>query len=1014
MTYLNVTEVESGLAGLAGAYPAFTELITLPNATYESRTCHALRIGTGSAASKDGVFIIGGVHAREWGSCEICLNFAADLLEAYTSGTDLVYGGKSFTAAQIKALVEGLNLYVFPLVNPDGRHQSQTAVSYWRRNRNPADSGGNPDCVGVDINRNYDFLWDFPNLFDPASYVGSYTTNDPCQLEGNTPGSGTYHGSAPFSEAETKNVRWLLDTYPRIKYFVDIHSYSQLILHMWGDDNNQSSDPAMNFMNSAYNAVRGVDGDAAYKEYVPPDDLAAATGMANRMHDAIQAVRNKNYTVEQSYSLYPTSGASDDYVYSRHFVEPGKDKVYGFVIEWGTEFQPTWTEMENIILDITAGLIEFCLAAPCQGGLITVNLDTPALNFNDVPEGETTVRAAVFSVNSCAPVTLQITGGPTVITGPPGTSFGTPLGASVTLGVAATMDARYAQVWISYTGTNAGDTATGTVTIHCQETGDDWIIPLTADTIHRPTAAVMLVFDISNSMNFPSGFGVELPARKDVLKYSAQPFVDLVHEDDALGIVNFDQDAHDVMPVTPAGPPVFGLGRVTAKGFIQAYTPNPAGWTSIGDGVELSHTRLAPVTGYDIKATIVFTDGEENRPKFLADVTDINERVYAIGLGTADELNPAALTTLTNGTGGYLLLTGALSADRFFQLSKYFLQILAGVKNSDIVVDPESRLLPGQEHRIPFYLNEADIVSEVILLTPAPSVFQFALKAPNGEMVTPGGAGAIPGLNFYTANNAAFYRMTLPVPIGAAGAGAGEWNVVLTMDKAYFKRYLASLEKFPELQKSVATHGVRYALTVHAYSSLRLRASLSQNSFEPGGTLALRVVLTEHGLPLGTSAKVTAELTRPDNTATLLTLAETEPGIFGTSISAMLSGCYRFRVKGQGVSLRGLPFTREQEVTGAVWKGGDNPSPSGKDDPYDPKERLCQLLACLFSQKVISPELEKRLTELGLNLDGLRRCMKEFCADPLSKMLEERLPSLTATLSPEILELLAKIVKEQG
>jgi murein tripeptide amidase MpaA len=137
MTYLNVTEVESGLAGLARAYRALTERIPLPHATYEGRTSHALGIGAGSAAKKDGVLIIGGVHAREWGSCEICLNFAADLLEAYTRKTGLVYGGKSFNAKQIKALVEGWNLYVFPLVNPDGRHYSQTVDNWWRKNRQP-------------------------------------------------------------------------------------------------------------------------------------------------------------------------------------------------------------------------------------------------------------------------------------------------------------------------------------------------------------------------------------------------------------------------------------------------------------------------------------------------------------------------------------------------------------------------------------------------------------------------------------------------------------------------------------------------------------------------------------------------------------------------------------------------------------------------------------------------------------------------------------------------------------
>jgi len=37
----------------------------------------------------------------------------------------------------------------------------------WRRNRNPANSSGNAACIGVDINRNYDFLFDFATAFSP-------------------------------------------------------------------------------------------------------------------------------------------------------------------------------------------------------------------------------------------------------------------------------------------------------------------------------------------------------------------------------------------------------------------------------------------------------------------------------------------------------------------------------------------------------------------------------------------------------------------------------------------------------------------------------------------------------------------------------------------------------------------------------------------------------------------------------------------------------------------------------
>ena len=49
------------------------------------------------------------------------------------------------------------------------------------------------------------------------------------------------HGAA--SEPETRNVIWLLDRYPQIRYFVDLHAYGETILHSWGTDENQSDDP---------------------------------------------------------------------------------------------------------------------------------------------------------------------------------------------------------------------------------------------------------------------------------------------------------------------------------------------------------------------------------------------------------------------------------------------------------------------------------------------------------------------------------------------------------------------------------------------------------------------------------------------------------------------------------------------------------------------------------------------------------------------------------------------------
>src|SRR5206468_6963003 len=130
MPYMNVTEVESALIALAAAHPTICELITLPNLTSEGeRTTHAVRLGTQPASSVDAYYLTGGVHAREWGSCEILVNLAVDLCDAYAGGTGLGYGLKYFSAAEVKALIDQANVIVYPCVNPDGRNFSQTSVS---------------------------------------------------------------------------------------------------------------------------------------------------------------------------------------------------------------------------------------------------------------------------------------------------------------------------------------------------------------------------------------------------------------------------------------------------------------------------------------------------------------------------------------------------------------------------------------------------------------------------------------------------------------------------------------------------------------------------------------------------------------------------------------------------------------------------------------------------------------------------------------------------------------------
>lgn len=359
MSYLNVSEIESALQNLVAAYPSTSELIALPHVSHEGRSVHALRVGKNQSTEADGLLVLGGVHAREWIPPDALISLAADLLEAYQINTGLVYQSKSYSATEINTLLTLINLFIIPCVNPDGRHYSQASDPNWRKNRRPSSSGGGPNCIGVDLNRNFDFLWDHLHKFAPDSGVN--TSSNSCDKY-------IYRGPSSASEPETKNVVWLLDNNPRIRWFVDVHSAVPVILHSWGSDKNQTTDPSQSFQNAAFDTLRGRANDTAYKEYITLGDLHIATSLGTIMNDAIKAVRNINYGVEQAYSLYPTSGASDDYAFSRHFSDSGKTKTYGFTVECGSSFQPSWDEAENVIKEVSAGLIAFGLHAPSVTG----------------------------------------------------------------------------------------------------------------------------------------------------------------------------------------------------------------------------------------------------------------------------------------------------------------------------------------------------------------------------------------------------------------------------------------------------------------------------------------------------------------------------------------------------------------------------------------------------------------------------------------------------------------------
>lgn len=365
--YEGAAQVEQVIDNLALQYPLAAHKIALPNPTHERRISSALLLSTQPQSGKDTVLILGGVHGNEWGSCEIALNLATLLLRAHDQqaglgfggtpdASNVLQGGARFSKAQIQDLLLNRDVMILPLVNPDGRefthHAATSSEAAWRKNRREFFAGGQRVGIGVDINRNFDFAFDL-GLYHPGSSPAA-SVDLP---------TSTYQGPEANSEAETRNVVWLMDQLPHLGWMVDLHSAGLSFCHSWNHDEIQSGNPAMNFRSSIAHGKMGTSGASTYQEFLAASDLSDLQALAKRFASEAFAVRHTVFTTGPAFfGNSPFPGTSHDYAYSRHLVDSGKSKVLAFACEWGDlNPLPEWEQMEGIVEEVTAGLIGFCL-----------------------------------------------------------------------------------------------------------------------------------------------------------------------------------------------------------------------------------------------------------------------------------------------------------------------------------------------------------------------------------------------------------------------------------------------------------------------------------------------------------------------------------------------------------------------------------------------------------------------------------------------------------------------------
>jgi len=286
--YTTYAEVAEQLKALEASNTSLVTLMSL-GSTGEGRDVPMVRISSKSLAQAESeklpvVFYMGCHHAREHLSVEVPLLYAKHLVAQYATNPD------------IKRLLDTREVYIAPMVNPDGHvfdYRNGIRGAMWRKNRRNNGDGS----FGVDLNRNYGWGWG----------TGGSSTDTR---------SDVYMGTAPFSEVETQNVKHFVDTQPRMTTLLSTHTFSELILYPWG---------------GTYDKIGEKQGD--------PADLPVFEKMARDM-----SAWNK-YTPQQSSDLYIASGDTTDWAYGTH-------GIYAFTFElsptsmWNGGFYPSPSVIE--------------------------------------------------------------------------------------------------------------------------------------------------------------------------------------------------------------------------------------------------------------------------------------------------------------------------------------------------------------------------------------------------------------------------------------------------------------------------------------------------------------------------------------------------------------------------------------------------------------------------------------------------------------------------------------------
>jgi hypothetical protein len=292
--YHTYPEVVSELSQIETDHSSIAKVFSL-GTSYESRDIPGIKISdnVGTEESEPEIFICALHHAREAATVEVAMYVINQLTDNY--GTDQT----------VTDLVNTREIYIVPIINPDGKVYDDSGGSYgsgrsWRKNRQPC-SGG----IGTDPNRNYSYMW------------GGSGSSGSCT-------SSTFRGYEPFDAPCTAAVRDFFNAHPDINVLLTYHSHGNLVLWPWG----YTYDPISDADDRQVHEIMG-QGYASYTGYTP----------------------------QQASDLYIADGTTDDWSYG--VTQNDAMPCFSFTIEMGNEFYPPPSALPNMCADNYDGVLYF-------------------------------------------------------------------------------------------------------------------------------------------------------------------------------------------------------------------------------------------------------------------------------------------------------------------------------------------------------------------------------------------------------------------------------------------------------------------------------------------------------------------------------------------------------------------------------------------------------------------------------------------------------------------------------